>query len=126
MQLKWHTNIGIKGISPILPVKELVVSAGVVTREGEPVRCYWCRWQPGTDDITSVDGLLLGGFTPVRDLAKLKGSRLAVHSCYRKRAMPLVRLMIEPMNCKGPRRSAASSGAKPRSSRWRWVKDATQ
>jgi hypothetical protein len=49
------------------------------------------------DDLQGVDGLLLGGFTPVRDPAKLKVCRRAVHLCHRKWAMPLVRLMIEPM-----------------------------
>ena len=68
-----------------------------VCHQGEPVRCRWCQWQPGADDVKGADGLMLGGFTRVNSLtqlAKHKHYRLAVHSCRGRQANPLVVLEI--------------------------------
>jgi hypothetical protein len=102
------------GISAILPRKELVVSDDQVTCKGRPVRCHWCQWSPGSDDLKGVDGLLFGGFIKVNwlaQLAKRKHYRLAVHSCQNRRANPLQVLTIGKLKAeaKAPQRAVAEA-----------------
>jgi hypothetical protein len=92
-----YIQVDAGGISAIMPCKQLQVVDGIVTHNNQPVKCHWCKWSPMPEDITGVDGLLLGGFTPVTGLSKLaqrKRYRLAVHSCNNKRPNPLQVLTI--------------------------------
>jgi hypothetical protein len=96
-----------KHLSRVIGWKQIKVVDGQLTHKGEPIRCHWCKWTPGSDDITIIkgaDGLLLGGFTKVTQIARLAkhgAYRLAVHSCQRGQANPLVVLVVgreaEPM-----------------------------
>jgi len=84
-------------LSQVMSRKQLKVIDGQVCYKREPVRCRWCGWQPGPDDVKGGDGLILGGFTKVAWLAQLgkrKHYKLAVHSCQQRQAKPLVVLNI--------------------------------